>query len=212
MQLQMELTQKQTINHQMLQSIQILQMSSTELEHYLEELALENPVIELESRIGQSEDELSYTRQFMLEKASEWLISTDRQNRSFYEDDAETGVEFWRDSRERGTSLDEHLHSQILTGAYTDTQRAILDFLIESLDSHGFLTEDAHSTALLFSVPESVADGMIRELQSLDPPGVRRVRFDGMSPLADRAYGKKRLSSRGYSRRKNAAYHLLSSR
>ena len=47
MELKMDISQKQVLSQHMVQSMEILQMSAQELESYLENLALENPVIEL---------------------------------------------------------------------------------------------------------------------------------------------------------------------
>ena len=44
--LKMEISQKQVLSQRMVQSMEILQMSTQELESYIENLALENPVIE----------------------------------------------------------------------------------------------------------------------------------------------------------------------
>ena len=73
----LELTQKQILSQHMIQSMEILQMSATELENYLENLSMENPVVEL------SENRQTETDAKALEMARkmEWLSSTDRQNR-----------------------------------------------------------------------------------------------------------------------------------
>ena len=47
MELKMEISQKQIITQQMIQSMEILQMSTPELDNYLEKLSQENPVVEL---------------------------------------------------------------------------------------------------------------------------------------------------------------------
>ncbi|MEI3338759.1 MAG: hypothetical protein V8R80_01395 [Eubacterium sp.] len=47
MELKMDISQKQILSQHMVQSMEILQMSAQELESYIENLALENPVIEL---------------------------------------------------------------------------------------------------------------------------------------------------------------------
>lgn len=172
MNLQLELSQKQTINQQMLQSIRILQMSSQELEHYLEELCLENPVIELDPPVTSSEDEQNYERQICLARNADWLIATDRQNSVYYEDDSDNTSDFWQDSREKGETLEAHLRSQLLTRKFTASEQKIMDFLIDSLNSHGYLEENPGSTAALFSVEEALVIKMIEELQTLDPPGV----------------------------------------
>ena len=46
MELKMEINQKQILSQHMVQSMEILQMSAQELEAYIENLAVENPVIE----------------------------------------------------------------------------------------------------------------------------------------------------------------------
>lgn len=172
MQLQLELSQKQTINQRMLQSIRILQMNSIELDHFLEELCLENPVIELDPEMPHTEEDFSYERQLLLQRSSEWLISTDQQNRPYYEDDSENGTDYWQNPMDKAETLEEHLHTQILTRKYTELEQAMMDFLIHSLNSHGFLEETCDSIAPLFSVPVSFVQRMIQELQTLDPPGV----------------------------------------
>ena len=50
MELRQELAQKQALSQRMIQSAQILQMGTQELERYLRELATENPLAELEGR------------------------------------------------------------------------------------------------------------------------------------------------------------------
>ncbi len=49
MQIQQEQQQKQIISQKMLESMEILQMSTEELSAYLKETALSNPVIELDN-------------------------------------------------------------------------------------------------------------------------------------------------------------------
>ena len=46
--LELNIGQRQTISQNMIQQMQILRMSSQELEEYLKEVSLENPVVELE--------------------------------------------------------------------------------------------------------------------------------------------------------------------
>ena len=53
----MELIQKQVqaLNQQLLQSLELLQMSTMELEEYLRDLAQENPVVELNEDFSEME-------------------------------------------------------------------------------------------------------------------------------------------------------------
>ena len=49
MELKQELKLKQTLSQKMIQSANILQMGQIELKEYIEEMALENPVVDLEA-------------------------------------------------------------------------------------------------------------------------------------------------------------------
>ena len=49
MDIELRPSQKQTISHQMIQSSEILQMNNMELEIYLQNLALENPLLDFEA-------------------------------------------------------------------------------------------------------------------------------------------------------------------
>ena len=48
MDMELRPSQKQTVTHQMIQSSEILQMTNMELEIYLQNLALENPLLDFE--------------------------------------------------------------------------------------------------------------------------------------------------------------------
>ena len=54
MELKQELKLKQTLSQKMIQSANILQMGQIELKEYIEEMALENPVVDLEERQPES--------------------------------------------------------------------------------------------------------------------------------------------------------------
>lgn len=170
--LQIDISQKQTVNQQIIQSVKILQMSSLELNKYLEELCLENPVMELDSPEPSADSEKAFRHQLLSERSIRWLMNTDRQNHAYYEDDADGGNDFWQDSREQGESLEDFLHSQILTRGYSQKEEEILDFLIHSLDSHGYLTETVVSTAEYFHLSESFIEKLFHELRSLEPAGI----------------------------------------
>ena len=75
--------QTQTLSQLQLQSISLLQMSTLELESYILELSLENPVIDLR------EDNYSHeTGEVLLQKAI-WLEENDRQDRYYSRSDEE---------------------------------------------------------------------------------------------------------------------------
>ena len=109
MELKMDISQKQVLSQHMVQSMEILQMSAQELESYIENLALENPVIELPDSHSSQPD----TRQEDLQRKLDWLESTDLQNKVYYQQErsAENMQNNWHDSRESEEDLSDYLLS-----------------------------------------------------------------------------------------------------
>ena len=166
----LELSQKQTISQKMIQSMNILQMSAVELEQHIENMALENPVLEIQENPPASADDSDIYRQRKLE----WLESTDSQNRVYYRDDSsdEREQDQWRDTRDSGESLSDYLLSQLVLHQYMPEEYKIIEHLIYSLDSKGYFTDDPKETARLFHVPEHTVLHLLGEIQELDPAGV----------------------------------------
>ena len=92
----MELVQRQTqqLTQQTLQSLALLQMSTVELEAYVQELAQENPIIDLEP--PRSEQEAPRDQELF--RRVKWLEDSDRQNRYYQRLDgpAGPGGDGWR--------------------------------------------------------------------------------------------------------------------
>ncbi len=172
MELTIDLSQKQFLSQRMVQSVEILQMSTQELESYVEELSLENPVIELKESHGQQQE--SAQRQLEILRKLEWMESGDYQNRSYYKEDrtAENMQENWHGAHKPGETLREHLYTQLLLQEYTKQERAILDFIICSLDSRGYFTDSIEETANYFSTSEKKILALLQDVQRLEPAGI----------------------------------------
>lgn len=164
MSLNVSLAQKQVISQNMIQSMNILQMSAVELEEYLENLSLENPVIEL------AEPEESDRHQTDLQRKLEWLESTDSQNRVYYQQDQEE--EFLPDLRGNEERLDDYLLSQIILNGYSEQEYEVIAYIIQSLDERGYFTDGVSQVAGRFGVTEAFVEEMLHEVQKLDPVGV----------------------------------------
>ncbi len=166
------LIQKQTVSQQMIQSMEILQMSAQELDQHIRDLAEENIVLELEDtdehllQHPQDKRELDRRRQL------EWLVSADHQNHIYHEnEDGDPEFKFGGASDE-DESLSSYLLAQIIHRQYAAQDRKILDYIIYSLDARGYFTEDPAETAGIFSVPEEKILLLLKEIQALDPAGV----------------------------------------
>ena len=174
MKLGMHLEQKQIISQQMIQTLKVLEMNVTELEAYLTRLSAENPVVELEpSEYRKETEDLALARQTEFERKLEWLSSADRQNRTYYADDApDQGLNAVQDPASSGETLAEHLHAQLLLKECSRRDFRILDFIARSLDSRGYFTEPLSVITERFSVSEDEAESLLLKLQELEPAGV----------------------------------------
>ena len=174
MKLGMHLEQKQIISQQMIQTLKVLEMNVTGLEAYLTRLSAENPVVELEpSEYRKETEDMALARQAEFERKLEWLSSADRQNRTYYADDApDQGLNAVQDPASSGETLAEHLHTQLLLKECSRREFRILDFIARSLDSRGYFTEPLSVITERFSVSEDEAEAALRKLQELEPAGV----------------------------------------
>lgn len=168
--LELELKQKQILTTQMIQSMEILQMSAQELEQYINKMAMENPVMDLPDVNMEKAD----LQKADIQRKMDWLESTDYRNRVYYQQDrsAEDMEQNWHDKREQEISLHDFLAAQVDWSAYSKKEQIILDFLLQSLDSRGYFTEDIKETAKYLSVSEEQIFTLLFEIQKLDPAGV----------------------------------------
>lgn len=164
------LYQQQNLTTKLVQDMSILQMSATELEEYLEELSLENPLIEL----CEDRTENPSARNLEYQRKKEWLESTDGQNRSYYQGDRDVQnfENSWKDRNYSEENLADFLKSQLILAGYSKKEWEIVDYLILSLDSKGYCHEDLSKIAAFHSVPEDLVEALLKDIQSADPAGV----------------------------------------
>lgn len=162
---ELNLTQTQKLSEKMIQSLQILQMNTQELEEYLKEKELENPLIELEEHSNHSDEKQEF------QKKLEWIAKSDEQNRVYYEDEQEEQ----KQEREFGTKeagLPEYVLSQLVPFSKTQLDSEIYEFLAYSLDERGYLIETVRELAEKFSMTVDEMECYINKLKKCDPAGV----------------------------------------
>lgn len=163
MELTLELKQTQKLSPQMIQSMNILQMGTTELQEYVEKTLLENPALELEAESKKEE------RPELVRKV-EWLMANDRQNRWYHRDDARDLIELVADPAEE--SLYDHLRGQINMEKLPGRLGLAVDCILSGLNDNGYLEESTEELAERCGQPEEVvlrAEELVRELE---PAGV----------------------------------------
>ncbi|MCR5273654.1 MAG: RNA polymerase factor sigma-54 [Lachnospiraceae bacterium] len=179
MALSLELKQKQALSQRMLQTLNILQMSTQELEAYIQNASLENPVIELQTphedsafsyESDNSKDVYKHTD---IMRKLDWLESTDLQNKVYYDEDRDSNTfEAYTASDITEETLADYLKAQLMLKDYSKFEQAILEYILNSLDDRGYLTDSAASIATYFSVPVRIVETLIKDVKALDPAGV----------------------------------------
>lgn len=170
----LELSQKQILSQRMIQSAEILQMTTVELNDYLNQLALENPLIDFSSvQDMKNERSLSDLSANMLRK-SEWLSASDYQNHAYYKQDREdlSASDDWRDTQNEDENLADYLLNQLLHLKLSQTERNIIEFLVYMLDDRGYLSETPAALASDLKISEDELNRQLQRIQSLEPAGV----------------------------------------
>ena len=167
MELSLKAEQKQILSQKMIQSAEILQMASAQLEEYLNEQVLENPVMELTERAPEEFDNGE------LEKY-QWICAHDEQNRYLYQkiEAADDDFPEWNMDTSGPETLKEYLWSQLVGRPLTGLQQEALQFLMESLDSRGYFTDSLENFAERFHMKTEEAEELLRMIQELEPYGV----------------------------------------
>ena len=164
MALELRQQQKQNLSQRMIQSVQILQMSSQELESYVDELALENPAMDVKKSQGESID--SWHQNYAEAEHDHYLAQRQRN------DDDYDPRDTWNFNTQHGETLKEYLWSQINPRLFSKSEILILDYMMDCLDDRGYLTESAGETADRFEADEDQVSDLIHFLQTLEPAGI----------------------------------------
>ncbi len=155
--MQMELSQKQNLSQALQTSMRLLQLNNLQLRDYLGELMLSNPVVDL-----------------TLPEIDHRPSPFDRQRvtaRPVYEDEEFVKENIMADKEVEISALRD-LFLQAAALDIPEHERHILDYLIDSLDGKGFLTETAETTADLLHTDLESVQNCIGYLQAMEPAGV----------------------------------------
>ncbi len=167
--------QRQLLSQQMIQSANILQMTATELYSYLQELSMENPVIEIAA--SEVPDYADNQHQRSVEEY-QWLSSADDSNRYLYqqqepmENNEDTLLNWFEGKRPHDDTLADSLWEQLVSIPFRPKDARTLKYLLESLDSRGYLSEPLDQIAQKMDQPMDRMELLLGIVQALDPPGV----------------------------------------
>lgn len=167
MDLKISLEQKQVLSQRMIQSVEILQMNVQELDHFLKELTLENPLVELEDNRDTPPQKSDMQRKL------EWLEAADEQNRVYYGQECEEEQErdVWNLPSEE-ENLPQYVLSQLIPLAKNGQEERIYHYLAYSLDSRGYLEDMPQGLCQEFGLTQEQAQAYLTIFQSVEPAGV----------------------------------------
>ena len=145
MELSYQLTQKQILSQQQIESLNILSMDMQELEDFLTEEQNENPVLNFIVR------ETPRTTSYSSDDNNDRLHSIPAPK-------IETAADI--------------LLPQLNTNLYTQDETNIFELIADFTDSNGFLTVSPEEIFTFYKIPPSLFHKCLNVMQELDPPGV----------------------------------------
>ena len=175
-----EQSQKLSMTPELIQAIQILQYNNEELDNYIKNQLLENPMLEIESEKERDEEkESSFNDTFentsisiddLRDKIAENLYNTD----SFRQWDSTDSQEDF--SYERYVSfrysLIEHLLLQLQFVGLDEDLAEIGRFLIHNIDENGYLSISIEEIAETMNTDLEKVEKVLSTVQTFDPAGV----------------------------------------
>ena len=168
MDLSYRVEQKQILSQKMIQSASILQMNAVELKEYIENAALENPVIDLEEKKPEESEDRKL-------KEYQWLNTLSSSNYASYptsDSEDDTADDDFRFSEKMEETLKDYLRAQLLTVSMTQREEKMTAYFLECLDSRGYFTETPEMVAGCFGADTQEAEALLNLLQGLEPAGV----------------------------------------
>ncbi len=183
-------TQKLIMTPELKQAIEILQYNAQELNEFIEEELLNNPILEKLSNAATNQEETQPIKvESDVEAETDYEYDLDKGIKK--EIDWEEMVNYFEDARPMGNvsydfdqefsydnfvaaeeTLKDYLLMQLKFAKLEKRFYVICEFLIESISDNGYLEINMEDTAAFFQLEMDELETLIRLVQSFDPPGV----------------------------------------
>lgn len=174
-----ELKQTLKITASMQQSISMLQMSSLELNNFSTQELAKNPFLEEDT--NSEEKESQNVHPATLNNYGSRTNSNSDDN--FFENIAAE------------KSLRDHIAEQINIEIHEHRERLIAYYLLDSLQSNGYLKFDPNEVALILKCSKTLISKVLQKLQTFDPPGIfaRNLQECLKLQLYDKGFNNKKI-------------------
>ncbi len=176
--LTIEQAQKLVMTPELIQAIQILQFNTQELEAYVDEQVLVNPILEIDpqpqeneapqlSRAKAGDSEFDWAEHFKEREYDD--ISYKQWQYHQNSDAAEYSFEQFVST---DVSLTENLMVQLQFVPMKKGERLAAKYIIEALDENGYLTQPLEEVAGQFRLTKERTEEILQIIQGFDPVGV----------------------------------------
>lgn len=165
---QISLENKQVLSQSQLQSLEILSMDGTELHDFLQNEYMNNPLMEC------TESPDSSSSQHKIYQTDNFSRYNDTYNRKIsknYKEDSDCDINNMIESFD-SNYLKNYFLEQIPSDTFSKKELSIAVYLIENLDSNGFLSISSTEIASNNSCSETEVEKVLTILKSLEPCGV----------------------------------------
>ena len=179
--LTIEQTQKLTMTPELIQAIQILQFNTQELESFVQEQIMQNPVLEYDGREIKKEPEISKTEDIDRREAEKSEIDLrEKVKEAEYDDISYRQWEYSKDHDEtsfeqyvsKEETLEDYLLLQLTFSNLKGCDMKIGRYLVEAIDDNGYLTVDTAKVAECFKVTKERVEKVLDVIQTFEPSGV----------------------------------------
>lgn len=155
-------TQKLVMTHELKQAIEILQYNSIELNEFINEELLNNPIIEKPTTEEKSHDEIDW---------KSLSNEMDRDRKTYNNVQAAEDVNY--DNFVAGEdTLNDYLKDQLKFTLLSDEQMEVALYIIENLDENGFLDLSNDEIGIKYNKESEEIESIIDVLQNFEPAGV----------------------------------------
>jgi RNA polymerase sigma-54 factor len=163
---------------QMIQAMQILQLSSLELEERIEQELTENPFLEVKEPSADGEEagekEEGPTVESMLEELERYERDAPPRTRASAEE-SDKKLEAMNNTPAQYHSLGDALMEQIALADFDERRRSIAEYLVYSLDDRGYLAEPLEELLPDSEIPDLTVEelaGVLEDLRRATHPGM----------------------------------------
>lgn len=159
--LTLELRQRQSLSQQAIQKIELLQMNTAQLDDFLENIFIENPLVDMDA---------SYTKE---DCPTLDFISGSDLSENENQSHSSTAIDpIAHYARQEALSISQQIYMQLLPHIHTLQDQNILHYLVDSLDERGYLTVSSEDLCFCFHISPACAQKYIERLYELEPAGI----------------------------------------